>query len=306
MTNPYYNPSGVPVTRAQLSSAAMRSEMASVAAGFDKLAPTLTANALLHVNAAGTQQTAHASIMVSAAGALAGITDLTTTGNTVLGNASTDTLNVGNGGIFKDTSNNVAIGHTNPQQLLHLSGSNTTLRVDGTAGTPARLELSSGGAVSWSIRANAYVGSELSIGPDAVPRALTVASTGNLGLFTNSPLARLHSTANATYKNAIWDTDAHTVAAYCQYRVNGSAGWEVGMSQASEGYDYRWCYGPFGPSNSRMRLDSSGNLIQRLQGVVPTLNNQEAVMTFPDNSTLRLTFKGTDGIERYIDLALTT
>ena len=37
---------------------------------------------------------------------------LTTTGNTILGDASTDTLNVGNGGLVKDASGNVGIGTT--------------------------------------------------------------------------------------------------------------------------------------------------------------------------------------------------
>ena len=37
---------------------------------------------------------------------------LTTTGNTILGDASTDTLNVGNGGLVKDASGNVGIGQT--------------------------------------------------------------------------------------------------------------------------------------------------------------------------------------------------
>ena len=40
------------------------------------------------------------------------IVTLTTTGNTILGNASTDTLNVGNGGLIKDASSNLII--TNP------------------------------------------------------------------------------------------------------------------------------------------------------------------------------------------------
>ena len=39
-------------------------------------------------------------------------TDLTTTGNTILGNASTDTLNVGNGGLIKDAAGNVGVGVT--------------------------------------------------------------------------------------------------------------------------------------------------------------------------------------------------
>lgn len=42
-------------------------------------------------------------------GGAASFTDLTTTGNTTLGNASTDTLNVGNGGIVKDASGNVGL-----------------------------------------------------------------------------------------------------------------------------------------------------------------------------------------------------
>jgi hypothetical protein len=38
--------------------------------------------------------------------------NLTTSGNTILGDASTDTLNVGNGGLVKDASGNVGIGTT--------------------------------------------------------------------------------------------------------------------------------------------------------------------------------------------------
>lgn len=54
-------------------------------------------------------------------GAATGITDLTTTGNTVLGNASTDTLDVGNGGLVKDASGNVGVGVA-PTQKLDVNG----------------------------------------------------------------------------------------------------------------------------------------------------------------------------------------
>jgi len=40
------------------------------------------------------------------------LVNLTTTGNTTLGDASTDTLNVGNGGLIKDASGNVGVGVT--------------------------------------------------------------------------------------------------------------------------------------------------------------------------------------------------
>jgi hypothetical protein len=42
------------------------------------------------------------------------IVNLTTTGNTILGNASTDTLNVGNGNLVTDASGNVGIGTASP------------------------------------------------------------------------------------------------------------------------------------------------------------------------------------------------
>lgn len=44
------------------------------------------------------------------AGAITGVTDLTTTGNAVLGNATSDTLAVGSTGIVKDSSNRTAFG----------------------------------------------------------------------------------------------------------------------------------------------------------------------------------------------------
>lgn len=54
-------------------------------------------------------------------GAASGITDLATTGNTVLGNASTDTLDVGNGGLIKDASGNVGLGTSTPTAGLELA-----------------------------------------------------------------------------------------------------------------------------------------------------------------------------------------
>ena len=44
----------------------------------------------------------------------ANVTTLIATGNTILGDASTDTLNVGNGGLVKDASGNVGIGTSSP------------------------------------------------------------------------------------------------------------------------------------------------------------------------------------------------
>jgi hypothetical protein len=52
---------------------------------------------------------------------------LTTTGNTILGDATTDTLNVGAGGLVKDASGNVGIGTASPNQKLSVFDSTNTL-----------------------------------------------------------------------------------------------------------------------------------------------------------------------------------
>jgi hypothetical protein len=48
---------------------------------------------------------------------------LTANGNTILGDASTDTLNVGNGGLVKDASGNVGIGTSSPTVKLDIAQS---------------------------------------------------------------------------------------------------------------------------------------------------------------------------------------
>ena len=66
--------------------------------------------------------------------------NLTTTGNTILGNASTDTLNVGNGNLVTDASGNVGIGSTSSSHALLVkraattSDSSTISIVSGTSG----------------------------------------------------------------------------------------------------------------------------------------------------------------------------
>jgi hypothetical protein len=72
---------------------------------------------------------------------------LTTTGNTILGDASTDTLNVGNGGLVKDASGRVGIGTASPTQKLEVGGG---IYISGSAtlGTAMAATLSYESAVS--------------------------------------------------------------------------------------------------------------------------------------------------------------
>ena len=75
---------------------------------------------------------------------------LTTTGNTILGDSSADTLNVGNGGLVKDASGNVGIGTASPNALLHVSNAVAKIRIGETASS-AYLDISRDGATGYSI-----------------------------------------------------------------------------------------------------------------------------------------------------------
>ena len=60
---------------------------------------------------------------------------LTTTGNTILGDASTDTLTVGVDGIVKDASGNVGIGTASPGRRLDVSAATGLIGVTSSTGT---------------------------------------------------------------------------------------------------------------------------------------------------------------------------
>ena len=61
--------------------------------------------------------------------------NLTTSGNTVLGDASTDTLNVGNGGLVKDASGNVGIGTISPSNSAKLDVAGSIISTAATIST---------------------------------------------------------------------------------------------------------------------------------------------------------------------------
>ena len=142
-----------------------------------------------------------------------GAADLTTTGNTILGNASTDTLNVGNGGLVKDASGNVGIGTASPTARLTVSGNQSFTEktaayigvdIATTAGNGGDLTVKAGnGSGAGNTSGNMYIGA----GRGAISAtsgfiAFGLAQPTNaVGL--NAEYMRIHTTGGVSIGNTV-------------------------------------------------------------------------------------------------------
>lgn len=163
MSNDFYNVTGAPSQGSKLTSPAIRAEFAAIAAGMDKL-PSLSGHDLeiiqVKVGGTGLQSLTFSAALLAASlagpinfgGAVTGITDLTTTGNTILGNAVGDTLNVASGSLQVSAAGNVGIGAA-PTTKLDIGttsdASNTvTVRAQAVGLASMRLNVNTFGVLS--------------------------------------------------------------------------------------------------------------------------------------------------------------
>jgi len=131
-------------------------------------------------------------------------------------------------------------------------------------------------------------------------QAMRLTSTG-LGIGTSSPVANLHvSGSGASFR--LSNTAATT---------NGDAAFTIRAAVPGVGYnninniawEHRFSTGT--SETERMRIDSSGNLIQTVNTTAATLTtNQTLTFSIVDNSTLRISVRGSDGTTRTATIAL--
>jgi hypothetical protein len=170
----------------------------STAASGDVYGPaSSTDNAVARFDSTTGKLLQNSVVLIGDTGAVTGVTDLTTTGNTILGDASTDTLNVGNGGLVKDASGNVGIGTTSPASILHVKRTtgSSTITIDYNGTNIGRAEANANGNLYFGLTTGS---GSVSIGTTSVVDAIYVASAGNVGIGTTSPTVKLEVSSAVT------------------------------------------------------------------------------------------------------------
>jgi len=168
------------------------------------------------------------------------ITDFTTTGNTILGDASTDTLNVGNGGLVKDASGNVGIGTTSPNASYKMSITGNSASIySGILFTDTN---AGGGVFSIYGESAALKFRDSSAGATR----MTIDSSGNLlvgGTSLNESFSGIPTVQGST--NCIFTNKRSTTSSASQFRFynpNGQVG-DISTSGSATTYgtssDYR-------------------------------------------------------------------
>jgi len=194
------------------------------------------------------------------------LVNLTTTGNTILGDASTDTLNVGNGNLVTDASGNVGIGNTSPAARIDVFRSTVGTYFLGGGGDNVARQLAiksstttnSGDTHTFDAQSGTGI---LAFATTGTERA-RIDTSGNLGVGTTSPstygrLVSLNTAGGAYAISAVGNDQSNT---RIRIRNTGGADFTIvggtpGLSNAGLAiYDET-------NSATRMLIDSSGNLL---------------------------------------------
>jgi len=189
------------------------------------------------------------------------ISNFTSSTATLLGaiTGSTNVINIGSGQIYKDASGNIGVGTASPAGKLHVNGQ-TYIQgtVSGGLANSTLIANSSGQAQIWALGPNASTVGSMTfvVGRSDLSnsnQAITIDSSGNVGVGTTSPADILHvSKANGV---SIFESPGVSSVGL-RLRTNSTDRWQIGCPSASA--DLAIYTGA--AATERLRIDSSGNV----------------------------------------------
>jgi len=149
------------------------------------------------------------------------ITNLSATTSTFLGTitGSTNVINIGSGQIYKDASGNVGVGTASPASTLHVSASQSAIRLTDTNGTSNTFRILAKDGTTNAFRI---------YDDTASAERLRIDSSGNVGIGI-SPSEKLHVSGNAIITGDISQTNGATNLA------RNSSGAALSVTQSGAG-----------------------------------------------------------------------
>lgn len=204
--------------------------------------------------------------------------------------------------LFLDASTNrVGIGTNTPAAKLDVNGNtsvtgNVTLAGDVVLANDRYLYWGAGDGSAY-VRGNSS-SDYVSFGTVGVER-MRLDSFGNLGIGTTNPQQKL-VVSNAGAQGFEISPDA-VASAPAVVAYDRNAGAYIRLSSLA--LEHVWQAGA--PPAEAMRLDSSGNLIYRVNGTAPSLTtNSTMSFELTSNTSLKIVVRGTDGVTRSVSLTL--
>ena len=254
-------------------------------------------------------------------------TTLSATGNVTLGDASTDTLNVGNGGLIKDADGNLGVGTTatniSTYRVLAIgvgSGQGGILQFQGASGADGahiRMDRSGSTITGFNIETRSGSNAPITLLTNSIT-AVTIDTSQNVGIGTATPAANNRltlsgtnaskltltggTTQNGMMLNAVSTSNQYYIGAGNDLLIGGDKGfliYDVPNARAKFFVDdvsgetrtlattFLTCYTG---STERTRIDSSGNLL--VGATSPT-----GRLTVADSTSSVLTLRATSAVD---------